>query len=108
MRNLEPHTLKQRAAAAVLLHNYGEGYLRPEVRKLVEQLRTVKDDPAAATATKAVARWRASWPQRRDRQRLLEGCVAALLGSEGDPLKDFAWPGASRAGLVPAARTDLR
>ncbi len=93
MRGLEPHTLTQRVAAAVLLHHYGDGYLRTEVRKLVGLLREEKDEPAA----KAVEKLLANWPKKRDSRRLLDGCVAALLNAgEGNPLKDFAWPGASR------------
>jgi hypothetical protein len=93
MRALEPHTPKQRAAAAALLHRYGDGYLRPQMRKLAERLRAVKDDPAAATAATTVEKLLADWPQTRDRRRLFDGCVAALLNAdEGNPLKDFAWP----------------
>jgi hypothetical protein len=95
MHNLEPHTLKQRAAAAVLLHCYGDGYLRPELRKLVEQLREEKNDPAA-TAAKAIEKLLANWPQKRDASRLLDGCIAALLGANGDPFREFAWPGTHR------------
>ncbi len=96
MRGLEPHTLKQRAAAFVLLHHYGDDYLRPEVRKLADQLRKDKDD-RAALAAKAIEKRLADWPKARDRARLLPGSVAALLMTdEGNPLKDFAWPEARR------------
>ena len=93
MRGLEPHTVKQRVAAAVLLHHYGDGYLRPELRKTVEKLRAEKIDPDAEPAAKAIEKLLADWPQKRDRQRLLPGCVAALLkADEGDPLREFPWP----------------
>lgn len=93
MAGLEPHTAGQRAAAAVLLHHYGDGHLRPEVQKLAEQLRDEKADPAA----KALDRLLTTWPVKRDRQRLLDGCVAALLkADDGNPLRGFAWPGAER------------
>lgn len=96
MRGLEPHTLKQRAAAAVLLGHYGDGHLRPEVRKLAEQLRKEKDDRAAEVA-KALEKRLADWPKTRDRSWLLAGCVAALLQTDGEsPFKDFAWPDAHR------------
>lgn len=97
MAGLEPHTLKQRAAAAMLLGHYGDGYLRPEVKRLAEELRAEKSDPAALTAATTIGKLLADWPKTRDRQRLVEGCVAALLGAgEGNPLKDYAWPGAHR------------
>jgi len=97
MRGLEPHTLKQQAAAAMLLHHYGDGYLRPEVEKIAERLRKEKGDPAAATAAKTVEKLLADWPKVRDHQRLLDSCVASLLGeSEGNPMKGFAWPDAHR------------
>jgi hypothetical protein len=97
MPGLEPHTLKQRAAAAVLLHHYGDGYLRPEVRKLIGELGEDKTDAAAETAAKALEKLLADWPKKRDRQRLLDGCVAALLvGEGGNPFKDFSWPGTHR------------
>lgn len=96
MRGLAPFTLKQRAAAAVLLHHYGDGYRRPEVRKLVEQLRKEKDGQAGEAA-KTLEKRLADWPKTRDRSRLLNGCVAALLGAdEGNPHKDFAWPDSHR------------
>jgi hypothetical protein len=97
MSRLEPHTLKQRAAAAVLLHHYGDGYLRPEIRKLIGLLGEDKTDPAAEEGATALEKLLADWPKRRDRQRLLDGCVAALLGAEeGNPFKDFSWPGTNR------------
>ena len=97
MPRLEPHTLKQRAAAAVLLHHSGDGYLRPEVRKLIGLLGEDKTDPANEAGATALEKLQADWPKKRDRQRLLDGCVAALLGAEeGNPFKDFAWPGAHR------------
>jgi hypothetical protein len=97
MGGLLPHTLKQRVAAAILLHHYGDGYLRPEVKKLAEQLSAEKNDPAVITASKSVEKLLAHWPKVRNRQRLLEGCVSAILGAgEDNPLNDFAWPGAHR------------
>jgi hypothetical protein len=97
MPGLEPHTLSHRIAAAVLLHHYGEGYLRPEVKKLAQQLRAERSSPTAVAASKAVEKLLANWPEARDHQRLLEGCLAALLGAdEGNPLKDFAGMGAHR------------
>lgn len=96
MRNLEPHTPRQRAAAAVLLRHYGDGYLRPELRKLAEGLRKEKDEPAAEEAARAGEQLLADWPQTRDRRRLLDGCIAALLKEDGDPFHDFAWPGTDR------------
>ena len=93
MGNLQPHTLRQQAAAAALLRHYGDGYLRPEVRKLAERLRKGADEPAA----KAVENLLADWPQRRDHQRLLAGCAAALLESdEGNPLREFTRSPATR------------
>jgi hypothetical protein len=93
MRGLEPHTLKQRAAAAALLHHYGDGYLRPEVRKLVELLQEDKAEAASKTLEQLLV----DWPKKRDRQRLLDGCIAALLGAdEGNPLEVFAWPDTER------------
>ena len=93
MKGLEPHAPKQRAAAAVLLHHYGDGYLRPEVQKLAEQLREQQDDPNAAEGADALERLLGDWPKTRDRN----GCVAALVGAdEGNPLKDFAPAGAHR------------
>lgn len=97
MAGLEPHTLKQRAAAAMLLEHYGDGYLRPEVKKLAEELRTEKSDPTNIAASTAIGKLLADWPKVRNRQRLLEGCIAALLGAgENNPLKDYAWPEAHR------------
>lgn len=94
---LEPHTVKQRVAAALLLHQYGDGYLRPELRTIIKQLREETKDPAAEPAAKVVENLLATWPKTRDQQRLLDGCVAALLGvDEGNPLRDFAWPGTHR------------
>jgi hypothetical protein len=93
---MEPHTLKQRVATATLLHAYGEAYLRPVVQKLVEELRAVPDDPTAVKAAMGVEKLLANWPRKRDRQRLLESCVASLLSSEGDPFQGFAWPGTHR------------
>jgi hypothetical protein len=92
VQNLEPHTLKQRVAAAMLLHHYGDGYLRPELRNIINLLKAEKDDPAAARAATAVERRLAEWPKKRDIQPLPEACVAALLASEtGNPLGDFPW-----------------
>lgn len=97
MRGLEPHTLKQRVAAAMLLHHYGDGHLRPDVQKLIEQLRAEKTDPAAAVAVKALEKLLSNWPKVRDQQRLQNGCIASLLGAdEGNPLRELAWPGAQR------------
>lgn len=96
MRGLEPHTLKQRAAAATILHHYGDGYLRPDVRKLAEQLRKEKDDRCVEAAN-ALEKRLSNWPKMRESSRLLAGCVAALLEArEGNPLADFPWPDAHR------------
>jgi hypothetical protein len=93
LSGLEPHTAKQRVAAAVLLHHYGDGYLRPELRKIIERLREDKTDPAAGPAAKAVEKLLSTWPQKHDGQRLLDGCVAALLRADGgNPLREFPWP----------------
>jgi hypothetical protein len=96
MKGLEPHTLEQRVAAAVLLHRYGDGYLRPLVRRVADQLRDGPHDPARATAAKAVESLLDTWPKTRDRQRLLDPCVSALLRSDDDPFRTFPWPGAHR------------
>src|SRR5262245_2189296 len=50
---LGPRTAKQRAAAAILLHRYGDGYLRPELRKQLDQLRKADNGPDAKVAAKA-------------------------------------------------------
>lgn len=97
MAGLQPHTPAQRAAAAHLLHHYGDGYLRPEVRKLADQLREDRTDPAAGPAAKALDKLLTTWPAKRDRGRLAAGCAAALVGAaDGNPLRGFGWPGAER------------
>jgi len=97
---LYPHTLKQQAAAAALLHCYGDGYLRPEVRKLADQFRADARDPAAQATATALDKLLATWPATRDRRRLLDGTVAALLKADtGDPLRGVAGPDAHRVML---------
>ena len=97
---LYPHTLKQQAAAAALLHCYGDGYLRPEVRKLADQFRADRRDPAAQATAKVLDKLLATWPAARDRSRLLDGTVAALLRADaGDPLRGVAGPDAHRVVL---------
>jgi hypothetical protein len=97
MMGLVPHTPMQRVAAAVLLHHYGDGYLRPEVQKLAGQLRERQDDPNWAEGAEALERLLGEWPKTRDRARLLNGCAEVLLGADGgNSLKGFAVPGAHR------------
>ncbi|MBA4066831.1 MAG: hypothetical protein C0501_24610 [Isosphaera sp.] len=96
MRGLEPHTARQRLAAAVFLHHYGDGYLRPELKKVAGKLRADKDDPDAGPAAKSIDKLLATWPPKRDHRRLLDGSVATLTGADGDPFREFAWPGAQR------------
>ncbi len=94
---LYPHTRKQQAAAAALLHCYGDGYLKPEVRKLADRFRADAGDPAAQATATALDKMLATWPATRDRSRLLDGTVAALLKAEsGDPLRGVAGPDAHR------------
>jgi hypothetical protein len=96
MKNLQPHTPAQRVAAAVLLHHYGDGYRRPEVKKLGDILRKEKGDPSAEKAAKLVEKLAADWPRTRDRKRLVDGCVSALLKEDGNPFRDSPWPDAHR------------
>ena len=97
---LYPHTRKQQAAAAALLHCNGEGYLRPEVRKLADTFRADSGDPAAQATANALDKLLTTWPATRDRSRLLDGCVAALLKAHaGDPLRGVAGPDAHRVML---------
>ena len=44
---------------------------------------------------------------KRDRQRLLDGCIAAVLGDdEGNPLRDFAWQGGYAAFTVSTSQKE--
>src|SRR5262249_27056331 len=79
------------------LHHHGDGYLRSDLRKSLGQFRQADKDPDAKAAAKAVEKLLATWPAKRDRQRLLDGCVAALLRpDENVPSKGVAWGGARR------------
>lgn len=89
-----PHRL---VAGAILLHHFGDGYLRPELRKHLERLRKVEEEPDPQAAANAIEKLLASWPKKRDDRRLLDGCVAALLRpDERVPLPEFAWRGTQR------------
>ena len=68
------------------------GYLRKPL-----SLRTEKIDAEAEPAAEVIERLLANWPRKRDRQRLLEGCVAVLLRSEdGDLIRQLKSLGEQR------------
>ena len=92
MANLGQASTDQRLAAMALLHCYGDGYYRPQLQKRADRLRG-RDPQSAGVIDKLLS----TWPAQRDRRRLLEGCVASLLGdAAGDPLRGVGDPGAHR------------
>ena len=65
------------AAAAVLLHAYGDGYPRAAVRGMMNKYagtQIAEAQKAAAVLRQALE----NWPARRDRARLAKACVDAL------------------------------
>jgi hypothetical protein len=94
---LGARTPKMRVGAAVLLHHHGDGYLRPELRKDADKLRKLDNDAVAKAAAQALDKLLAAWPKKRDRQGLVDGCVAALLRPEEQvPHRELAWRGEQR------------
>lgn len=96
---LKPPTPQRRLAAAFLLHWYGDGYLRRDLEKISVRLHdeTEQKNRVAGPAARTIDGLLATWPKKRDNQRLLDGCVAAILRSdEGNPLRDFPWRGTER------------
>jgi hypothetical protein len=76
---LGANTLTRRLAAAVLLHAYGDGYHRSALRKFVEQL---AGDAEAAAVREAIESLLKDWPKQRDRGRLFDAAVTAVLAEE--------------------------
>ena len=80
-----------------MLHSYGDGYLRKQLREYLGQLRQADQGPEAKAAAKAIGNLLATWPRKRDRQRLLDSCVTALLQGEGKgPPRAFGSPASQR------------